>query len=127
MWIAIVCERTTTVVTWNLTASRDEAADWVVDQVYPKNLDPAATREEALQLIESTGFVAHIEEVTHLATAIQWGVRLPNELIVKRTDNEQDAWDDAQEANEQLRRAGATELAQVVERHAAHTRWQVVE
>lgn len=123
MWIAIVVERPTTVVQWNVRATKQQAVDWVVSTCYPKDTDPVDTDAEALAVIEHDGWIVQVEEVEHLVTTTEFALRFPNDLIARHTD-EQEAWDAQLVADEKLRQAGTFERTRVVSREGLHTDWQ---
>lgn len=124
MWIAIAYERVTTVITWNLAATHDEVMGWVLGNYYPHNMSAADTDEAALKVIESLGYDVQIELIEHLVTTTEYAIRLPNEFVIKRTDDEGDAADNEREANQKLRAAGSPELVTLVSRQALHTNWR---
>lgn len=121
MWIAIVVERPTTVVQWNVRATKQQAVDWVVSTCYPKDTKPVDTDAEALALIEQDGWIVQVEEVEHLATTTEFGLRFPNGLIRNCGDYYVAAYDLQLKADETLRNANSPV---VVERHVLITDWQ---
>ena len=80
---------------------------------------------DALKVIEQDGYVVHLEEVAHLSTDVQHGIRFPDDLIARKEVSSlavaRRAADDA------LRNAGSPDHVEIVSRSVLYTDWTELE
>ena len=123
MWIAIVYERATEQIEWNVCATKDDSVRWVrntFDTVMAFDQRDDAT---ALSEIEAAGYTVHIEEAEFMPSDTQWEMRLPNGRTI-RADGEDDLAEKVREANGKLIRAGSDERVVIVSRAVLYTDWK---
>lgn len=129
MWIAIVYQADLNEIVWRISQYESEVTKWVIDTRLPANSPHSVSSdfEAAIAAIQQDGDRVLIEQVTDLATGVEYSVRLPDGYHTPPTLDLEVAYDAEREATTVLRKAHSPDLAVVVERAALYTEWKDVD